>query len=131
MSLVRVYEQTFQNGIKSITAIPDHYVVLPGRIAASNAVTVDGKSVIPAGMCVSNATSGGRASGLTPLATAATKFDGVIVNTEEVVANEDYVNVSVLVHGFVRSGALYKVATSATVATLIAPSSNTDLIMVL
>ena len=89
MANVRVTESSFVNRMKNIVAIPDHYVALPAQIAATNAVTEDGKKIIKAGTCVTNASSlTGRQTGLTPCAEGTMTFDGVIFNDVEVLTGE-------------------------------------------
>ena len=128
MANVRVTESSFVNRKKNIVAIPDHYVALPAQIAATNAVTEDGKKIIKAGTCVTNASSlTGRQTGLTPCAAGTMTFDGVIFNDVEVLTGETTVNVTVLIHGFVKYAAL-KPVVIATVPTV--PTSKTDLIFV-
>lgn len=109
MGYVRVSERTFVNPIKSITAIPDHYVNLVGRITASQLTETDsnGNKVIKAGTVVTGALTD-RAALVIPDGTTKTKYDGIVVNDEVVAEGEAAVNVTVLVHGFVRTGALIK-----------------------
>lgn len=128
MSYVRVQEQTFNNPMKSIVAIPDHYVAITGKMAASQCQTVDGKKVIAAGTCVKGLAT---RNNLTAVTDATQKFEGVVVNTEELAPGETEVNVTVLVHGFVRGGALVKVKESASVSTLKVPVSGNNMIIVL
>ena len=107
MSYVRVTEKTFANPIKSIVKIPDHYVNITAVLPASAAtVDADGKKVIKAGTAVT--------LGDTPAVCATGgKFDGVVFNDEYVLNGEETVNVTVLVHGFVRKSAMIdKTATS-------------------
>lgn len=130
MAYVNVKQTIFNNTMKNIVAIPDHYVALTAVIKASNAITRDGKKVIPAGLCVSDALTA-RATGLTPTVdTAGKTFNGVIFNDEEVPAgygNDDLVNVTVLVHGFVNKNQLV----GSTGATITTATCNNDLIVVL
>lgn len=124
MPQVRVTDTNYTNRMRNVTAIPDHYVALPAQISATHAVTEDGKKVIKAGTCVTNAsTLTGRSEGLTPV-TGVEKFDGVIFTDTEVLTGETEVNVAVLVHGFVKYAALQKVEEAV-------PESGTDLIFVI
>ena len=109
MPNVRVSGTSYTNNMRSIVAIPDHYVALPAQIAATAAKTIDGKKYILAGTPVTNATSlDGRKTGLT-VATGAAQFDGIIFTDQEVFAGETNITVTVLVHGFVKYGAIQKV----------------------
>lgn len=109
MPNVRVSGTSYNNYMRSIVAIPDHYVALSAQIPASAATTVDGKKYILAGTCVTNATTlTGRKDGL-QVAAAGEQFDGVIFTDQEVYKGETSVTVTVLVHGFVKYGALQKV----------------------
>lgn len=100
MSLVRCKETNFGNPIKSIVKFPDHYVCTTATLPASAATTdADGKKVIKAGTAVT--------LGSTPaVCTTGGKFDGVVFNDEFVAPGEDKVNVTVLIHGFVRKKAM-------------------------
>ena len=99
MSHVRVKETTFGNPIKSIVKFPDHYVNITAVLPASAATEVDGKKVIKAGTAVT--------LGETPaVCSVGGQFDGVVFNDEYVANGEETVNVTVLVHGFVRKGAM-------------------------
>lgn len=107
MAHVRTKETTFGNPIKSIVKFPDHYVNITAVLPASAATTdADGKKVIKAGTAVT--------LGETPAVCATGgKFDGVVFNDEYVANGEETVNVTVLVHGFVRKSAMVdKTATS-------------------
>ena len=76
MPNVRVSGTSYTNNMRSIVAIPDHYVALSAQIAATAAKTIDGKKYILAGTPVTNATSlDGRKTGLT-VATGTDQFDG-------------------------------------------------------
>ena len=109
MPNVRVSGTSYNNHMRSIVAIPDHYVALSAQIPASAATTVDGKKYILAGTCVTNATTlTGRKDGL-QVAAVGDQFDGVIFTDQEVYEGETSVTVTVLVHGFVKYGALQKV----------------------
>ena len=109
MPNVRVSGTSYNNRMRSIVAIPDHYVALSAQIPASAAQTVDGKKYILAGTCVKNATTlTGRKDGL-QVAAVGEQFDGVIFTDQEVYEGETSVTVTVLVHGFVKYGALQKV----------------------
>lgn len=128
MSYVRVQESTFNNPMKSIVAIPDHYVAITGKMAATHAVNVDGVKTIKAGTCVKGLAT---RNNLTPVSDATDKFEGVVFHDETVAPGETEVNVTILIHGFVRGGALVKVKQSSSVATPTVPVSGTDLIVVL
>ena len=109
MPNVRVSGTSYNNRMRSIVAIPDHYVALPAQIPVSAATTVDGKKYILAGTCVKNATTlTGRKDGL-QVAAIGEQFDGVIFTDQEIYEGETSVTVTVLVHGFVKYGALQKV----------------------
>lgn len=109
MPNVRVSGTSFTNNMRSIIAIPDHYVALPAQIPATAAQTIDGKKYILAGTPVTNATTlEGRKTGLT-VATGTDQFDGIIFTDQEVFAGETNITVTVLVHGFVKYGAIQKV----------------------
>ena len=109
MPNVRVSGTSYNNHMRSIVAIPEHYVALPAQIPATAAKTVDGKKYILAGTPVTNATSlDGRKTGLTVAGTGE-KFDGLIFSDQEVFEGETNVTVTVLVHGFVKYGAIQKV----------------------
>lgn len=128
MSYVRVKEQTFGNPMKSIVAFPDHYVNIVVSMQATDATTRDGVKVIPAGTCVK---FGEDKSTATPIGNATEKFDAVVFADAEVADGETKVNVTVLVHGFVRKGAIVKVKTSSTESTLTIPTSANNMIMVI
>ena len=100
MAHVRVKETTFGNPIKSIVKFPDHYVNITAVLPASAATTdADGKKVIKAGTAVT--------LGDAPAVCAVGgQFDGVVFNDEYVAHGEENVNVTVLVHGFVRKQAM-------------------------
>lgn len=100
MAHVRVKETTFGNPIKSIVKFPDHYVNITAVLPASAAITdADGRKVIKAGTAVT--------LGETPAVCATGgKFDGVVFNDEYVANGEEKVNVTVLIHGFVRKQAM-------------------------
>ena len=100
MALTRVKETTFGNPIKSIVKFPDHYVNITAVLPASAATTdADGRKVIKAGTAVT--------LGDTPAVCAVGgQFDGVVFNDEYVATGEETVNVTVLVHGFVRKQAM-------------------------
>ena len=102
MPNVRVSGTSYTNNMRSIVAIPDHYVALPAQIPATAAKTIDGKKYILAGTCVKNATTlTGRKDGL-QVAVVGEQFDGVIFTDQEVYEGETSVTVTVLVHGFVK-----------------------------
>ena len=66
MPNVRVSGTSYTNNMRSIVAIPDHYVALSAQIPATAAQTIDGKKYILAGTPVTNATTlEGRKTGLT------------------------------------------------------------------
>ena len=113
MAHVRVKETTFGNPIKSIVKFPDHYVNIPAVLPASAATTdADGRKVIKAGTAVVLGET-------TQVCPTGGQFDGVVFNDEYVAYGEENVNVTVLVHGFVRKQAM--VDSTAT--------SKTDMIM--
>ena len=124
MPNVRVSGTSYNNNMRSIVAIPDHYVALPAQITVTAAKDVDGKKYILAGTPVTNATSlDGRKTGLT-VATGSAQFDGLIFSDQEVLAGETTVTVTVLVHGFVKYGAIQKVGSSV-------PTSKNPMILVM
>lgn len=124
MPNVRVSGTSFTNNMRSIVAIPDHYVALSAQIPATAAKTIDGKKYILAGTPVTNATTlEGRKTGLT-VATGTEQFDGIIFSDEEVYEGETNVTVTVLVHGFVKYGAIQKVDSQV-------PTSKNPLILVI
>ena len=124
MPNVRVSGTSYNNNMRSIVAIPDHYVALSAQIAASAAKTVDGKKYILAGTPVTNATTlEGRKTGLT-VATGTDQFDGIIFTDQEVYEGETTVTVTVLVHGFVKYGAIQKVGG-------LVPTSKNPMILVM
>lgn len=124
MPNIRVSNTNYSNNMRSIVAIPDHYVALTAQIPASAAKTVDGKKYILAGTCVTNATTlDGRKTGLT-VAQSGEQFDGVIFTDQEVYEGETNVTVTVLVHGFVKYGALQKVDSAV-------PTSKNSMILVM
>ena len=100
MAHVRVKETTFGNPIKSIVKFPDHYVCITAVLPATSAKDDgDGRKVIKAGTAVT--------LGETPAVCAeGGQFDGVVFNDEYVANGEESVNVTVLVHGFVRKQAM-------------------------
>lgn len=124
MPNVRVSGTNYTNNMRSIVAIPDHYVALSAQIAATAAKTIDGKKYILAGTPVTNATTlEGRKTGLT-VATGTEQFDGIIFTDQEVYEGETEVTVTVLVHGFVKYGAIQKVSSSV-------PTSKNPMILVM
>ena len=124
MPNVRVSGTSYNNNMRSIAAIPDHYVALPAQIPVTAAKDVDGKKYILAGTPVTNATSlDGRKTGLT-VATGSAQFDGLIFSDQEVLAGETTVTVTVLVHGFVKYGAIQKVGG-------LVPTSKNQMILVM
>lgn len=124
MPNVRVSGTSFTNNMRSIVAIPDHYVALSAQIPATAAKTIDGKKYILAGTPVTNATTlEGRKTGLT-VATGTEQFDGIIFSDQEVYEGETKVTVTVLVHGFVKYGAIQKVDSKV-------PTSKNPLILVI
>ena len=124
MPNVRVSGTSYNNNMRSIVAIPDHYVALPAQIPVTAAKDVDGKKYILAGTPVTNATSlDGRKTGLT-VVTGSAQFDGLIFSDQEVLAGETTVTVTVLVHGFVKYGAIQKVGSSV-------PTSKNPMILVM
>lgn len=106
----RVRETSYLMPITSVSAIPNHYVNLTANILATHAVTENGRTFIPAGLCVSNALALDGRESLTPITAAATAFDGIIFTDYEVAPGETSVNVTVMVHGFAKYSALHKVA---------------------
>ena len=100
MAHVRCKETTFGNPIKSIVKFPDHYVCTTAILPASAATTdADGKKVIKAGTAVT--------LGKTPaVVETGGQFDAVVFNDEYVANGEDKVNMTVLIHGFVRKKAM-------------------------
>lgn len=106
----RVKETSYLMPITSVSAIPNHYVNLTANISATHAVTENGRTFIPAGLCVSNATTLDGRENLSPITAAATAFDGIIFTDYEVAPGETAVNVTVMVHGFAKYSALRKVA---------------------
>ena len=96
---------------KEILAFPDHYVTLPGRIAIADLKSsakadadFDGAKTLKKGVVVKM-----DADGNVQVATAA-DGNGIVFNTikaDDYDADTDpYVNVAVLVHGFVRKDRL-------------------------
>ena len=96
---------------KQILAFPDHYVTLPGRIAIADLKSsakadtdFDGAKTLKKGVVVKM-----DADGNVQVATAA-DGNGIVFNTikaDDYDADTDpYVNVAVLVHGFVRADRL-------------------------
>ena len=96
---------------KQILAFPDHYVTLPGRIAIADLKSsakadadFDGAKTLKKGVVVKM-----DADGNVQVATAA-DGNGIVFNTikaDDYDADTDpYVNVAVLVHGFVRKDRL-------------------------
>ena len=121
---VRVTETSFTNRMKSISAIPDEYVALPAQIAVEHAITENGRTFIPGGLCVTNArTLDGRATGLIPVKTNEEKFDGVVFTDTVVSVGEKTITVPVMVQGYAKYAALEKVAGKV-------PESGTDAILV-
>lgn len=111
MAQVRVKEITFGNPMKSIVKFPDHYVAVTAVVKKTNCVQdADGRYMVKAGTClVDGLTNGGGTNGATPCAVGSTTFDSVVMNDEYLAPGEDFVNVTILVHGFVRKTALVKV----------------------
>ena len=96
---------------KQILAFPDHYVTLPGKIAIADLKSsakadadFDGALTLKKGVVVKM-----DADGVVKVATA-TDGNGIVFNTikaDDYDADTDpYVNVAVLVHGFVRKDRL-------------------------
>ena len=96
---------------KQILAFPDHYVTLPGKIAIADLKSsakadtdFDGALTLKKGVVVKM-----DADGVVKVATAA-DGNGIVFNTikaDDYDANTDpFVNVAVLVHGFVRKDRL-------------------------
>ena len=96
---------------KQILAFPDHYVTLPGKIAIADLKSsakadadFDGAKTLKKGVVVKM-----DADGVVKVATAA-DGNGIVFNTikaDDYDADTDpYVNVAVLVHGFVRKDRL-------------------------
>ena len=110
MSMVRVKETAFGNPMKSIVKFPDHYVATTARIKKLNCVQDDsGRYLIKAGTCLKDGlTNGGGEAGATPC-TASDTFDSIVMNDEYLAPGEEFVNVTILIHGFVRKGAIVKV----------------------
>lgn len=106
---------------KQILAFPDHYVTLPGKItyaalkaAAAVDADFDGAKTLKKGTVVKldadgNVTIAGKASGSPDTGTVA-DGNGIVFNTiklDDYDADTDpYINVAVLVHGFVRKDRL-------------------------
>lgn len=123
MANVRVNKTNYNNSMRSVVAIPDHYVALPAQIPASAAKTVDGKKYILAGTAVKNATTlDGRKNGLEVVGDGE-QFDGIIFTDQEVFEGETSVTVTVMVHGFVKYAAIQKVGSSV-------PESKNAMLMV-
>lgn len=100
MALTRVKETTFGNPIKSIVKFPDHYVCITAVLPATAATTdADGRKVIKAGTAVT-------LGQIPAVVQTGGQFDGVVFNDEYVANGEDMVNVTVLIHGFVRKKAM-------------------------
>lgn len=108
---------------RQFLAFPDHYVNIPGKIAFSEltnlktdnleAVYGDSRVVIPRGTVV-HIDGDGAVTKPTYVKTTkedGTKPNGVIFNTiyvdEYDSGTDDYINATVLVHGFVRKDRLY------------------------
>ncbi len=124
MPNVRVSGTSYTNNMRSIVAIPDHYVALSAQIPATAAKIIDGKKYILAGTPVTNATTlEGRKTGLT-VAALDEQFDGLIFADQEVFEGETKVTVTVLVHGFVKYGAIQKVDSKV-------PTSKNPMILVM
>lgn len=124
MPNVRVSGTSYTNNMRSIVAIPDHYVALSAQIPATAAKIIDGKKYILAGTPVTNATTlEGRKTGLT-VAALDEQFDGLIFADQEVFEGETNVTVTVLVHGFVKYGAIQKVDSKV-------PTSKNPMILVM
>ena len=96
---------------KQILALPDHYVTVPGRIAIADLISsakadadFDGAKTLKKGVVVKM-----DADGNVQVATAA-DGNGIVFNTikaDDYDADTDpFVNVAVLVHGFVRKDRL-------------------------
>ena len=96
---------------KQILAFPDHYVTLPGRIAIADLKSsakadadFDGALTLKKGVVVKM-----DADGVVKVATAA-DGNGIVFNTIKAddydTDTDPYVNVAVLVHGFVRKDRL-------------------------
>ena len=96
---------------KEILAFPDHYVTLPGKIAIADLKSsakadtdFDGAKTLKKGVVVKM-----DADGNVQVATAA-DGNGIVFNTIKLVDYDEdtdpYVNVAVLVHGFVRKDRL-------------------------
>ena len=96
---------------KQILAFPDHYVTLPGRIAIADLKSsakadtdFDGAKTLKKGVVVKM-----DADGNVQVATAA-DGNGIVFNTIKLddydEGTDPYVNVAVLVHGFVRADRL-------------------------
>lgn len=79
---------------KTILAFPDHYVNLPGKMAADVAASIAKDGVIAAGTVVHIAADG-------TVTKASNNGNGVIFNDVKYVAGDVH-NIAVLVHGFVR-----------------------------
>lgn len=110
MGKVRVSDVSFVNKAKSISAIPDEYVNLPGQISVDHAIErTPGNKVIPGGLCLSNGrTLTGRSTGLTPAATGE-QFDSIVFVDTPVAPGEKFVTVPVMVQGYAKWAALEKV----------------------
>lgn len=131
MAYTRVKETTFGNPIKSIVKFPDHYVATTAIIKKTKAVQdAEGRYYIPAGTCLKDGlTNGNTTTGASPCAkdsgdNSIDKFDSVVMNDEYFATGEDTVNVTILIHGFVRKKALVKVKETV-------PESNNAMIIAL
>ena len=95
---------------KEILAFPDHYVTLPGKIAYATLKSVaaadrdfDGVKTLKKGTVIKMDAAAGEADG-----------NGIVFNTIKLddydEGTDPYVNVAVLVHGFVRADRLVNAA---------------------
>lgn len=107
---------------KQILAFPDHYVTLPGKIAyaalkaaAAADADFDGAKTLKKGTVVKmdadgNVTIAGKASASPDSTPAVADGNGIVFNTIKLddydEGTDPYVNVAVLVHGFVRKDRL-------------------------
>lgn len=118
MALINVQETNFSNPMKKIFKFPDHYVAITALFPAKNAVDLgraDGRKGIKAGTVVKGALTNPKALQAVAAGTssAGTTFDGVVVNDEVAPfgtnvssSSNEYILVTVCIHGFLRKGAL-------------------------
>ena len=88
-----------------ILSIPDHYVALPGKIPFAELAKLANEGIIPKGTLVNM-----DGDGVVKAPTSTLKANAILFNSikaymfDEV---DEYVNASVLVHGFVRPSRLH------------------------